>query len=141
MSARDAKAYQSFHEVTQRLDQIVSDVRSKNTSLEKSLDLFDEAIGLGSRAVDLVDRTDFSPEEKERLVELGTHKAEEAQERQAGNVAEELLEERGAQSVADGTGMGVPGHPEGETSADQALVQAMEDADDGAWSPDRPASR
>ncbi|MCH3968526.1 MAG: exodeoxyribonuclease VII small subunit [Atopobiaceae bacterium] len=60
-------AYQSFEEVTGRLDQIVTTVRDKDTSLERSLDLFDEAIKLGSRAVDLVDKVDFSPEELARM--------------------------------------------------------------------------
>ena len=40
----------SFGEITERLDQIVSAVRSKDTSLERSLYLLDEAIALGSTA-------------------------------------------------------------------------------------------
>ncbi|MFR2950599.1 MAG: exodeoxyribonuclease VII small subunit [Collinsella intestinalis] len=38
----------SFDEITERLDEIIAQVRSKDTSLERSLDLFDEAIELGS---------------------------------------------------------------------------------------------
>lgn len=64
----DASGYENFSDVTARLDEIVSAVRNKDTSLERSLDLFDEAIALGTRAVDLVDKAAFSPEEKERLV-------------------------------------------------------------------------
>ena len=44
-------------------------MKDKDTSLERSLDLFDEAIALGSAAVDLVDTTDFTPEEEARLLE------------------------------------------------------------------------
>ena len=44
-------------------------MRAKDISLERSLDLFDEAIALGSKAVDMVDATDFSPEEEARLAE------------------------------------------------------------------------
>lgn len=33
-------------------------MRQKDTSLERSLDLFDEAIALGSKAVDMVDAQD-----------------------------------------------------------------------------------
>lgn len=40
----------NFDEISDRLDQIIATVRSKDTSLERSLDLFDEAIELGSRA-------------------------------------------------------------------------------------------
>lgn len=63
----DVSAYKSFDQITERLDEIIDQVRGKDTSLERSLDLFDEAIALGSKAVDLVDATDFSPAELERL--------------------------------------------------------------------------
>lgn len=69
MAAKGAASYQTFDQIAGRLDEIVADVRSKDTSLERSLDLFDEAIALGSKAVDMVDATDFSPEEEARLAE------------------------------------------------------------------------
>ncbi len=50
----------NFDEITERLDEIIAQVRSKDTSLERSLALFDEAIELGSRAVDMVDSVDRS---------------------------------------------------------------------------------
>ena len=45
----------SFSGLVERLDQIVVEVRGKDTTLEESLDLFDEAIKLGLDAVELVD--------------------------------------------------------------------------------------
>jgi hypothetical protein len=51
---------------------IVASVRDKDTSLERSLDLFDEAIALGSAAVDLVDLTELSPSEEARLHDVTT---------------------------------------------------------------------
>ena len=48
--------YGSFSEVRARLDQIVTEVRKKDLSLEKSLDLYEEAIKLGNRAAELVDK-------------------------------------------------------------------------------------
>jgi exonuclease VII small subunit len=63
----DVSAYKSFDQIVERMDEIVDQVRGKDTSLERSLDLFDEAIALGSKAVDLVDATDFSPAELARL--------------------------------------------------------------------------
>ena len=57
----------TFEDITARLDEIITTVRSKDTSLERSLDLFDEAIALGSKAVDLVDSFDLSPREAEAL--------------------------------------------------------------------------
>ena len=61
MAKVDVSAYKTFDDITERLDQIVGDVRDKGTSLERSLDLFDEAIALGSKAVEMVDKVDFSP--------------------------------------------------------------------------------
>lgn len=69
MARVDVSRYQTFGEITERLDDIVAQVRDKDVSLERSLDLFDEAIALGSKAVSLVDATDFTPEEEARLVE------------------------------------------------------------------------
>ncbi|MBP3894362.1 MAG: exodeoxyribonuclease VII small subunit [Atopobiaceae bacterium] len=66
----DTSPYKTFDQIADRLDEIIGQVRDKDTSLERSLDLFDEAIALGSKAVDLVDTTDFSPAELERLEEM-----------------------------------------------------------------------
>ena len=63
----DTSKYQTFDQITERLDEIVGQVRRKDLPLESSLDLFDEAIALGSKAVDLVDTTEFSPEEEALL--------------------------------------------------------------------------
>lgn len=77
----------TFEDITARLDEIITTVRSKDTSLERSLDLFDEAIKLGSKAVELVDSFDMSPTEAAML--------EEAQESDAA-----LGSESGATDVA-----------------------------------------
>ena len=63
----DISEYRTFAQIGDRLDDIVAAVRDKDISLERSLDLFDEAIALGSKAVDMVDTTDFTPSELERL--------------------------------------------------------------------------
>ena len=72
MAKIDTSEYQSFDQITARLDSIVDQVRDKSVSLEHSLDLFDEAIALGSKAVNMVDTTEFTPEEEERLVQAQT---------------------------------------------------------------------
>ena len=74
MARVDTSKYQTFPQITERLDDIVSQVRDKDVSLERSLDLFDEAIALGSKAVDMVDATDFSPEEAAQLEEQAAYK-------------------------------------------------------------------
>ena len=63
----DVSEYHTFAQISDRLDTIVDAVRAKDISLERSLDLFDEAIALGSKAVDMVDTTNFTPSELERL--------------------------------------------------------------------------
>lgn len=82
----DISAYQTFGQISDRLDDIVAAVRDKDISLERSLDLFDEAIALGSKAVDMVDATDFSPEEEARLAEAASE-----------SVAEPAAEEESAE--------------------------------------------
>lgn len=66
MGRPDVSAYESFEQITGRLDEIVTQVKKKDTSIERSLDLFDEAIALGSKAVDLVDVSPVSVAEKEQ---------------------------------------------------------------------------
>ncbi len=51
----NTERYTTYQELSTRLDEIVEEVKAKDTSLEKSLDLFDEAIELGAQAVELVD--------------------------------------------------------------------------------------
>ena len=81
----DVSAYKSFEQITDRLDEIVGQVRDKNTSLERSLDLFDEAIALGSKAVDMVDTTNFSAEEREKLQgEVAAEGSDEKSAQEAG---------------------------------------------------------
>jgi exonuclease VII small subunit len=74
MAKPDTSKYQTFDQISGRLDDIVDAVRDKDVSLERSLDLFDEAIALGSKAVELVDATDFTPEEEARLVQAASEK-------------------------------------------------------------------
>lgn len=54
---------ETFGEVRARLDEIVSEVRSKDVSLEKSLDLYEEAIKLGNRCAELIDKPDYTASE------------------------------------------------------------------------------
>lgn len=72
----------SFEDITHRLDEIIAAVRSKDTSLERSLDLLDEGIALGSRAVELVDSFDMSPTEAAMLEDAQHDDAASTQEAQ-----------------------------------------------------------
>lgn len=62
--------YATFSEVRARLDEIVVEVRKKNLSLEKSLDLYEEAIQLGNRCAELVDKPDYTAQEAEAAREM-----------------------------------------------------------------------
>lgn len=77
----------TFEDITARLDEIITTVRSKDTSLERSLDLFDEAIKLGSKAVELVDSFDMSPTEAAMIEEAQESDAAPGSESGATDVA------------------------------------------------------
>lgn len=51
----DTSQYRTFSQISERLDEIVGQVKRNDVPLERSLDLFDEAIALGSKAIDFVD--------------------------------------------------------------------------------------
>ena len=100
MARVDTSKYQTFPQITERLDDIVSQVRDKDVSLERSLDLFDEAIALGTRAVDLVDKAAFSPEERERLAEpVSAQDADEGEKATGEFEAKDAAEHAGADSA------------------------------------------
>lgn len=54
---------ETFGSVRARLDEIVAQVRSNDVSLEQSLDLYEEAIRLGNKCAELIDKPDYAPEE------------------------------------------------------------------------------
>jgi exodeoxyribonuclease VII small subunit len=49
----------SFAQTRARLDEIVSQVRKKDTSLEKSLDLLEEGVRLANQCTELIDHADW----------------------------------------------------------------------------------
>lgn len=51
----------TFEQARIRLEEIAAEVRKKDTSLEKSLDLLEEGVRLANICTDLVDHTDTSP--------------------------------------------------------------------------------
>ena len=113
MAKIDTSEYQSFDQITARLDSIVDQVRDKNVSLEHSLDLFDEAIALGSKAVNMVDTTEFTPEEEERLVQAQAA-GDMADEESTTEATEAASDEQAEASAAD------------ETSSDDAVSESDE---------------
>ncbi|MDR1357974.1 MAG: exodeoxyribonuclease VII small subunit [Coriobacteriales bacterium] len=60
---------QSYTKQKERLEEIVLQIRSKEVPLEKSLDLYDEALAIGTRCVEKLEQTDFTAEERESAAE------------------------------------------------------------------------
>jgi exodeoxyribonuclease VII small subunit len=65
--APEDTAPQSFAEVNARLAQIAEEVKDKDLPLEKSLDLYEEAVSLSNVAISLVQKPDLSQDEEELL--------------------------------------------------------------------------
>ena len=122
MAKIDTSEYQSFDQITARLDSIVDQVRDKNVSLEHSLDLFDEAIALGSKAVNMVDTTEFTAEEEERLVQAqaaGDASNEEAGAENDTEATEAAVDEQTSNEQAEASAAD-------ETSSDDAVSESDE---------------
>lgn len=53
----------SYKDAKMRLDEMVVDIRRKDISLEKSLDLLEEAVQLVNRCTELIDTADWDEDE------------------------------------------------------------------------------
>ena len=72
----DTSAYKTFGDISARLDEIVTEVRRRDIPLESSLDLFEEAIALGQKAVDFVDTDAVTGEEALRAEQESVRSAD-----------------------------------------------------------------
>jgi exonuclease VII small subunit len=61
----------SYSKLRTELEDIVIQVRSKDVPLERCLDLFDDALKIGGRCVEQIDRTDFTAEELDAAMSEG----------------------------------------------------------------------
>ena len=59
----------SYTQHKERLEEIVTQIRAKDIPLEKSLDLYDEALAIGARCVEQLEQTDFTAEELESVAD------------------------------------------------------------------------
>lgn len=88
----------SYIKEKERLEEIVLQTRAKDVPLEKSLDLYDEALAIGTRCVEQLEKTDFTAEELESLaenpeVELSGRVTEHPEVALDAQVVEEYIEE------------------------------------------------
>ncbi|MBN2248373.1 MAG: exodeoxyribonuclease VII small subunit [Coriobacteriia bacterium] len=97
-----------------RLEEIVTEVRKKDTSLEKSLDLLEEGVRLANICTELVDHTDMSVQ---AVVETNEGEAvAEATEPDA-----DVVTESGTESGAE---------PDSEPDVDTGFDEAYDDEDE-----------
>lgn len=61
---------QDFQGILNRLQEITTEVEAKDTALETSMDLLNEAVELGTRATQIIDDENLSEEEKQKLQEM-----------------------------------------------------------------------
>jgi exodeoxyribonuclease VII small subunit len=59
----------SYTHVRTQLEDIATQIKDKDTSLDQCLDLYEEAIRLGNSCIELIDTTDFSAEELEHMMD------------------------------------------------------------------------
>jgi len=106
----------SFSTAKSRLEEIVTQVRKKDTSLEKSLDLLEEGVRLANACTELIDHADWT---------AGNAPTPEALEDEAAEGVSEAATDSDA--VTDANGSDVP------------VAAAAEDIPDGAPLPDQDA--
>jgi exodeoxyribonuclease VII small subunit len=93
----------SYARVRERLEEIVVQVKSKDVPLEKSLDLYEEALRLGGICAEMIDRTDFSAEELESLRGAPEDSQEEGEDAAAKNIHAGDLDAEAQQDATDAT--------------------------------------
>ena len=87
----------SFTTARTRLEEIVAQVRKKDTSLEKSLDLLEEGVRLANACTEQIDHADWNavvtpaPDHDVEVVETRDAEASEADDAPAGEAAEETV--------------------------------------------------
>jgi len=110
----------SYSQQKERLEEIVIQIRAKDLPLEKSLDLYDEALAIGTRCVERLEQTDFTAEELDSVLESSVGEAGvdapvgEGVDASSGGEAA-LVGEQGENAPTGDAAMGAPaGEPDGE---------------------------
>jgi exodeoxyribonuclease VII small subunit len=125
---------QGFAQARARLDEIVGQVRKKDTSLEQSLDLLEEGVRLANQCTELVDHSEWRT--------TADAVEEQAPEAVAGDAPADTQAaspgDASAEQVADASMAAEPQHADGvsggpdaaDTSAEVAQDESDEDYDD-----------
>ncbi len=112
----------SYSRTRERLEEIVTQIKAKDIPLEKSLDLYEEALRLGSTCAEMIDRTDFSAEELENATDevSGSESvdADTARDAVVNSPSDDETDEADNTSPDASSDDEQPGEPEGETASD-----------------------
>ena len=140
----------TFDSARVRLEQIAAEVRKKDTSLEKSLDLLEEGVRLANQCTELIDGTQWRTTLEEAAAEgAESMEADGPEDLEPGDVViveEIVIEELEDGAVIEGvvvTEFEVAGDEaeagdtdEADAAGDDAAEDAEEDAADSAWAAD-----
>ena len=136
----------SFSTARARLEEIVTQVRKKDTSLEKSLDLLEEGVRLANTCTELIDHADWTVG---GVVDPASGDGETAESSENEAVGEtpgsgDLSEAQGSDDAGDGDAEnGAPAENAAPAGDDEFAPDddAFGDAADEAWSDDTPEYR
>ena len=99
----------TFDSARVRLEQIAAEVRKKDTSLEKSLDLLEEGVRLANQCTELIDATQWRSTLDAAAAE-GAESREAAGELDTGSPVETVESPDSDDEIADAARAGDPGH-------------------------------
>ena len=101
----------NFTQARARLEEIVAQVRKKDTSLEKSLDLLEEGVRLANTCTELSDHTEWRTVAEEQAVSDNEDVAAEPDSAHVVDVAADSEDETAdaeAEALGDSAGAGFP---------------------------------
>jgi exodeoxyribonuclease VII small subunit len=130
----------SFSTARTRLEAIVTQVRKKDTSLEKSLDLLEEGVRLANACTELIDHADWVA--AGAGTDAGSVEADEVPH-EADGAADTTDQADGADSLAEELESADDGNDGVALAVDSADAEPLDPADDGdpadeAWADEAP---
>ncbi len=122
----------SFTAAKTRLDEIVTQVRKKDTSLEKSLDLLEEGVRLANVCTELIDQTDWAnaPGTAAETALTGTE-TESGSVAASGSAGDSATSPEAEDGAPDGSG-----EPPAEDAEDGEVEASTDEAVGDVWSED-----
>ncbi len=132
---------QGFAQARARLEEIVVQVRKKDTSLEQSLDLLEEGVRLANQCTELVDHAEWRPSIDQTETDGAEETAEEFEGGERAEAVDSPSRAEGATDVATGVAIDAGGagtdaadeYPEtDEQAGTPAVLEARDEADEHA---------